>query len=30
MLLESFYDPVIQDPVRKPGKGGGLAIDIKK
>ena len=30
ILLEGFYEPIIQEPVRKTGKGGGLAIYVNK
>ena len=28
LLLEGFHQPIIQDPVRKSGRGGGLAIYV--
>ena len=28
--LEGFYKPIIEDPIRKSGKGGGLSIYINK
>ena len=30
ILLDGFYEPIVQDPIRKSGKGGGLAIYINK
>ena len=30
ITLEGFYDPIIQDPIRNSGKGGGLAIYVNK
>ena len=30
VILDGFYDPIIQEPARKSGKGGGLAIYINK
>ena len=30
LLLDGFHEPIIQDPVRKSGKGGGLAVYINK
>ena len=28
--LDGFYEPFVQDPIRKSGKGGGLAIYVNK
>ena len=28
--LEGFYDPIVQDPIRKSGKGGGLVAYVNK
>ena len=28
--LDGFYEPIVQDPIRKTGKGGGLAIYVNK
>ena len=28
--LNGFYEPIIQDPIRKTGKGGGLVIYVNK
>lgn len=30
LILDGFYEPVIQEPIRKSGKGGGLAIYVNK
>ena len=30
LLLENFYEPFQQDPVRKTGRGGGLAIYVNR
>ena len=30
LLLDDFHEPILQNPVRKSGKGGGLAIYINK
>ena len=30
ILLDGFYEPIVQDPIRKSGKGGGLAIYVNK
>ena len=30
IALDGFYEPIIQEPVRKTGKGGGLAIYVNK
>ncbi len=30
ILLEGFHDPILQEPVRSSGRGGGLAIYINK
>ena len=28
IVLDGFYEPIMQDPLRKTGKGGGLAIYV--
>ena len=28
--LDGFYEPFVQDPIRKSGKGGGLAFYVNK
>ena len=30
ILIDGFYEPIVQAPVRKSGRGGGLAIYINK
>ena len=30
LILDDFHDPILQDPVRKSGRGGGLAIYVNK
>ncbi len=30
LILDGFYEPILQDPARKSGRGGGLAIYINK
>ena len=30
LLLDHFYEPIVQDPIRKSGLGGGLAMYINK
>ena len=30
LLLEGFHEPIMQDPIRASGKGGGLAIYVNK
>ena len=30
LILEDFYEPILQNPARKSGRGGGLAIYINK
>ena len=30
ILLDGFHDPILQEPVRSSGRGGGLAIYINK
>ena len=30
IILDDFYEPILQDPARKSGRGGGLAIYINK
>ena len=30
LILENFHEPILQDPVRQTGRGGGLALYINK
>ena len=30
LVLEGFHDPIVQDPIRLSGKGGGLVIYVNK
>ena len=30
IILENFHEPILQDPIRKTGRGGGLALYIDK
>ena len=30
IILENFHEPILQDPIRKTGRGGGLALYINK
>ena len=30
LLLEGFHEPIVQDPIRESGKGGGLTIYVNK
>ena len=30
LILENFHEPILQDPIRKTGRGGGLALYINK
>ena len=30
VILENFHEPILQDPIRKTGRGGGLALYINK